>query len=274
MGRIARSWRLMKDSWGVLMKDKELMILPLVSGLLILLICATFAAPVFIKGTEWAESQPEWTWYVATFVLYVILYTITFFFQAAVIAGASERMNGGDPTLGSALGAASKRLPALLLWGVVAATVGLIIRAIEERSEIAGKIAMAIVGAAWSLATFFMVPVLVMEKESLGGSFKRSWAIFKETWGETVAGSLGLGLVGFLFTLPVALLVGLLLQAGLVVPAIILGVLGLAAISCLFSALQGVYTAALYRYASVGEVPMGFDGELFKTAFRQKKKRR
>ena len=272
MGRFARSWRLMKQSWAVLMKDKELMILPLIAGLCILVILASFAVPVFVKGTDWAEGLPEWTLYLATFAFYVVAYTITFFFQAAVIAGASERMAGGDPTLGSALGAASKRLPSLFLWGVVAATVGMIIRAIEERSEIVGRIAMALVGAAWSLATFFMVPVLVMESKPLAQSFKRSWGIFKETWGETVIGAGGLGLAGFLISLPIILLCGWLFSTGLIWPAIIIGVLCLATISVVFSALQGVYVAAVYRFATADEAPQGFDATVLREAFRPKKK--
>jgi len=272
MGRFARSWRLMKQSWAVLMKDKELMILPLLSGLCILVIVASFAVPVFVKGTDWIEGQPQWVWYVVGFAFYVVTYTITFFFQAAVIAGASERMSGGDPTLKSALGAASGRLPALFMWGVVAATVGMIIRAIEERSEFVGRLAMALVGAAWSLATFFMVPVLVMEREPLGRSFKRSWSIFKETWGETVIGAGGLGLAGFLISLPIVLILGGLVSAGMVWPAIILGVLALATISVVFSALQGVYVAAVYRFATADEAPQGFDATVLREAFRPKQK--
>lgn len=270
MGRIKRSWQLMKQSWKVLMMDKELMLLPLLSGLCILLIMASFAAPVFVKGTDWAEGLPEWTWYVSMFAFYVIAYTITFFFQAAIIAGASERMAGGDPTLGSALGAAAKRLPALFLWGIVAATVGMIIRSIEQRSEIVGRIAMALVGAAWSLATFFMVPVLVMEREPLGRSFKRSWGIFKQTWGETVVGAGGLGIAGFLLSLPVLLLAGWLINMGQVWAGVIIGVLGLATVSVIFSALQGVYVAAVYRYATADQAPSGFDSTALREAFRPK----
>ncbi len=112
-------------------------------------------------------------------LFYVVTYTIGFFFQAAIVAGASERMNGGDPTVGSALRSASKRFGPLLLWGVIAGTVGLIIRSIEEKSELAGKIVMGLLGVAWSLATYFMVPVLVMEDEPVGSAFKRSWNLFK-----------------------------------------------------------------------------------------------
>ncbi len=272
MGRIARSWDLMKRSWAILMKDKELMILPILSGACMLIVLASFAAPVVVNGEGWLDSLPDWALYTAGFVFYVITYTLTFFFQAAIIAGASERMAGGDPTLRSALGAAGRRFPSLLMWGVVAATVGMIIRAIEERSEFVGRIAMALVGAAWSLATFFMVPVLVMERKSLGASFKASWGIFKETWGETVVGAGGLGIAGFLLSLPVMLLAGWLVSTGMVWLGVAIGVLGLGTISVVFSALQGVYVAAVYRYATVKEAPTGFDADALRDAFRPKKK--
>ncbi|MDF1701088.1 MAG: DUF6159 family protein, partial [Planctomycetota bacterium] len=162
MGRITRSFRLIGQSWKVLLKDPELLVLPLLSGISIALVCLSFIIPMGFLDVETIENAEEPVLYGVTFLFYVITYTLSFFFQAAVVAGASQRMAGGDPTIGSALGAASKRFGALLLWGVIAATVGMVLRAVQERSGIVGKIAAGIIGVAWSLATFFMVPVLVM----------------------------------------------------------------------------------------------------------------
>jgi hypothetical protein len=58
---------------------------------------------------------------------------------------------------------ASRRLVPILLWAVVAATVGMALDAIHERVGFVGRIIATITGAAWSLATFFVVPVLVLE---------------------------------------------------------------------------------------------------------------
>lgn len=267
MGRIARSWQMAKQSYGVLMKDKELMLLPLMSGICVVAILASF---VFGMGLHQGDAaafdsqQGQIKMAVVGFLFYVVSYTIAFFFQAALVAGALERMRGGDPTLGSALGAASKRFGSLLMWGVVSATVGMILRAIQDRSKFVGKLVAGLLGAAWTLATFFVVPVLVMERMSIGASFKESARLFKQTWGETLSGTIGFGLFGFLLALPVGLITYLLLGVNQTA-AIVVGVLGFSAIGVFMSALQGVFVASLYRYAKDEQAPLGFEsGQLEK----------
>lgn len=270
MGRIARSWKLLKQSYGVLMKDKELMLLPVISTLAILVVAASFAFGLGLtEEGSWSEEDPVVQ--AGGFAFYLVTYAIGIFFQAAVIAGASERLRGGDPTLGSAIGAAAKRLPAILMWSVVAATVGMVIRSVQERSELVGRIVMAIVGAVWSLAIFFMVPVLVMERESLPRSFQRSWGLFKETWGEMFVGNVGFGLLGILLALPIIALALLAFVAtGAVWIAAAIGVVGVGGLSVFLSTLQGVWVASLYRYATAGEAPEGIDLDLLQQAFRPK----
>lgn len=272
MGRIARSWELTKQSYRVLMKDKELMLLPVLSGLVMLVICGTFVAGFLLAGEE-IEQINKTQGVVVGLLLYIVSYTAAFFFQAALIAGALERMGGGDPTVGSALRAASSRFGAILLWGVIAGTVGAILRTVQERSEVSGRILTGLIGFAWSLATYFMVPVLVMENEPIGASFKRSAELFKKTWGETLAGGAGIGILSFVVMLPIIAISVFLgtnvhpwVGIGVGVPAIALGMV-------FFSALRGVYNAALYRYATTGESPDGFDDELIANAFDRRRRR-
>ena len=272
MGRISRSFDLMNASFRILMQDKELMLLPLISGVLTIAVSASFLFGMgwtneaeVIAATE--EPMARWVallWYVAT-------YTIGIFFQAAVVAGASERLAGGDPTIGSSLRAASKRLPAIVTWGVIAGTIGLLIRSIQDRSELVGKIVMGLIGVVWSFATFFMVPVLVMEDDGVGASFKRSWATFKKTWGESVAGEIGLGFAGFALTLPVIAAVVILLVNEWVLAAMIVGALGFSLVAMFMNALHGIWIASLYRYATTDEVADGFDRALYDDAFRPKR---
>ena len=269
--RFGRSWRLMKQSYGVLMQDKELLILPVLSGLCILVVLASFLIPLGVfAGDDFDTEGREGFWLVVTFLFYVVTYTIGIFFQAAIVAGATERMTGGDPTVGSALRAAGSRFGAILMWGIVAGTVGMILKAIQERSEWVGRIVAGLLGAAWSLATFFVVPVLVLEKQPVGASFKRSWGLVKERWGEAVIGGGGIGLASMLFVIPLAVIVGFLANAGLVGLAIATGVGGGALLMVFFSALQSVYVAALYRYATTEAAPKGFGIAEIKGAFRHK----
>ena len=269
MGRIARSWALTKQSYGVLMQDKKLILLPVMSGAAILVICSAFVFGLglleqrALQGNRIGALLP-------VLLIYIISYTTAFFFQAALIAGACERMAGRNPTLGTALAAASRRFGAILTWGVVAGTVGMLLRAIQERSKLVGKIVIALLGTAWSLATFFMVPVLVMEQQTVPGSFKRSAALFKKNWGESVSGNVSIGLIGIVIMLPLCLVAALLGAVSPVAAALIVVPL-IAVAGAFLSALQGVFLASVYRYATTGETTAGYDPELFASAFKPKR---
>jgi len=266
MGRISRSFELVGQSYRILMQDKELMVLPLISGLIIAVVAASFFGVTFLLG----EGAPTPAFYVPVFLMYVVSYGIGIFFQAAIIAGATERMRGGNPTVASALGAARRRLGPIVMWAIVAGTVGMLLRAVQDRAGFIGKIIVGIAGATWSLATFFVVPILVLEDRTIKDSFTQSVSVFKKTWGETVAGGAGIGIVAFsawlvLFAVVMLLftVVGPAAMVAFGAGAIVLGVF--------FSTLQGIYVASLYRYATEGAVPPGFDRSLLDNAFVPKR---
>lgn len=268
MDRLTRSFALAAQSWRLLMHDTELMLLPLLSGIAVAVTVGTF---VFAIGFDTAAAgQGRSDLYVELFVLYVVLYTIGTFFQCAVVAGATERLRGGEPTISSALGAAGRRIVSILMWSIFAATIGVLLRAIQDRVGLIGKIVVALVGAAWSLATFFVVPVLVLEDLTLGEVLGRSVSLIRETWGEAVAGGAGLGLASFfawLVLVGVCAIIGQFSQAA----GFVLFGTGAILLTILFSALNGIYVASLYRYATEGLVAPGFDTWLMKDAFTPKR---
>jgi len=277
MGRFARSWDLFKTSLRVVRQDKELLWMPVLSALASLVAVAAVAGIGFGSGvwpqTRLADGSANVPGIALAFVLYVVLAFVSLFFGAAVVAGAAERLRGGDPTVGSSLRAAAAKAGRLFVWAIAVATVNLVLQATRERSGAVGRAAASLAGLAWNLATFFMVPVLLFEHEGMGASVKRSAGLFKQTWGETVLAQGGLGLASFALTLAV-LAVGLLLLfvlgslgavgVAIAVAAIILGVVLVAALS---SVLNGVYKAALYRYATTGQVGGGFTPEQLGGAF-------
>jgi hypothetical protein len=268
MGRIGRSFQLVGQSYRILMQDKELMVLPLFSGI-IMAVAVTGIALGFGVDTARIGRHGADT-YLPLFLIYVATYAIGIFFQAAVIAGATERMRGGDPTVASALGAAARRLGAILMWAVVAATVGVAIRAIQDRVGFLGKIVAGLFGAAWALATFFVVPVLVLEEQSIPDSFRRSVTLFRQTWGETVVGGTTLGAAGVCAWLTLVAVTGLLSMI-IGVAAVAVFALGGVCLMVFFSALQGVYVASLYRFATDGGDTQGLDRELMSRAFVPRK---
>lgn len=264
MGRVGRSFQLVGQSYRILMRDKELMVLPLVSGAIMAVVVFSFAFGFGLDASRVEQGGPEV--YLPFFLMYVASYAIGIFFQAAVVAGATERMRGGDPTVRSALSAAARRIGPILMWAVVAGTVGMVIRAIHDRVGFVGKIVAGLIGAAWSLATFFVVPVLVLEERSIAESFTRSVGVFRRTWGETVVGGASLGVAAMCAWVTLVAIVGLLAYVVGIAALVVFGV-GAIFLAVFFSALQGVYVASLFRYATESHAPSGFDGDLLKQAF-------
>jgi len=274
MTRISRTIELAKASWQVLKADKELLLLPVLSLIATILVAATFLAPILLGGGATALENPGPVGYVLLFAAYVVLAFITIFFNSALVYAANERLDGGDPTLGSAIRGALMRVGRILPWAIVSATVSIILRAIEERAGAFGRIVSAIGGVAWSLVTFLVIPVLVIEGVGVGEAIKRSGALFKKTWGENVAAQVGFGLIGFLAMLP-AFLIG----AGAVAAGGAIAVIGIGAavvwvltVVMVLSALNGIFQTALYRHAAgieAGSGPFGA-GEL-QAAFQPKR---
>ncbi len=274
MGRFQMSWEIAKRSWAVLRADKTLAWFPVLSALGSLIVFGIIGGLFLVAGIDDSSTgttlQP--IGWVLIVVMYLALAMVQTYFLAGLVAGADQRLRGQDSTVRSALEIANSRLHRLLPWAIVTATVTMVLQAIEERFGIIGTIVARLVGLAWNLVTFLVVPILVLEDLGVGDALKRSKDLFKKTWGENVIGQFGLGAIGFLFTLPGILLIGIgvaLGTAGLIVLGTV-GVIWLVAAAVIVSALSGIYRTALYHYAAHGQVPGEFAGIDFDAAFRRR----
>jgi hypothetical protein len=279
MGRWERSKQLAGASWGVLRQDKELMALPLISGMASLIIGATFLYPLYLSadtkdvaGTTQLEMKP--VGYLVLFLMYLVLAYVTIFFKTALLCGADERMRGGEPSLGTALSGALGRAGKILPWAIVTATVSVILRSLEERAGLLGRIVIGLVGVAWAVVTFLVLPIVVFENVGVGTAIKRSAEMLKRTWGENLIVNLGIGLISMVLVLPaIAIVVGAAFtgSAPIIVGAVALAVVWFIAVSCWSSAMTAVFQLALYRYATQAPLPSEFAQVNLAEAFGHKK---
>jgi hypothetical protein len=265
---IGRSIELFKTSWGILMADKKLLAFPLLSGIISLIVLATFILPLIIGGVF-----GNLFFYIALFAFYLVSYFVVIFFNTALVSCVNARLQGKEMSVGDGLKNAMNHFTSILAWALVSATVGLILQILREEGGYIGKIAASLVGGAWGLVTFFVVPILVLEDKGVVDAIKDSTALIQKTWGETIVGSgsiilvfVVIGVIGFLGVLATLLLgnstvfgIALVLFIGLV---IVLAVVA--------SAMQGIFVTALYTYAKTGSVPSAFRGDLIQNAFVQK----
>ncbi len=162
---------------------------PIFSGILMILIGLLFVGSIFFAG--FAENSPLII--VLLFIMYLVLYFIGIYFNTAIIGCATIRLDGGNPTIKDGFRIANKNLRAIACWALIAATVGVILSAIRERAGVLGQIVISLIGFAWTMAAFFVIPVYIYENLSVSKAIKRSAHVFKDTWGETFIGYFGLG---------------------------------------------------------------------------------
>lgn len=279
--RLANSWELVRASAAVLRADKELVLFPVVSAVASILVAITFVVPLALSGiidlaTVDSQGVPA-AGYALAFLFYLVQYFVIFFCNAALVGAALIRLGGGNPTVSDGFSVAFQRVGAILGYALVAATVGLVLRSISERGGPLSRLVASVFGLAWSLATYLVVPVLVVEGVGPIDAVKRSAGYLRKTWGEQIAGNLGMGVVFSLLALA-TLAVGV---GGIVVVSatesatlmvIVAGllVLALVAIGLVASALSGIYAAAVYRYAAEGQAGSFFPAELVRHAFRSR----
>jgi len=277
--RFARSIELAKASFSVLRSDKELLLFPLASFFFLVLVTATFAVPFILTGgiQDATEGQVNVVSYAVLFLFYVVSYTVTFFFQTALVGAALIRLDGGDPTMRDGLRIAFSRLPQVIGYALIAATVGMILRAIAERAGFLGAIIVGIIGFAWNVATFLVVPVLAVERVGPIEAVKRSGSLLRRTWGEQIIGNVGIGLLFGLGMLLVLIVGGALVFAAaqvsvaLAIAAVVALVLVVAVIGLVSSAVSGIYVASLYRYATKGDAGQAFSADALAGAFSQRR---
>lgn len=278
-----RSWQLVKASWAVLSSDKELILFPIVSMIVMIIVSIFFLLPASVVfgllGAGAGEDASKVMGYVILFAFYLVSNTIAIYFNVGLIGAAMIRLDGGNPTLGDGFRIANERLGKIIGYAAITATVGVILRWLEEQKLI-GQIVSSVIGLAWNLATFLAIPILVAQDVGPIDAVKQSAALLKKTWGEQISGNFSLGGVFLLIYLAIIFVgVGLIVlavstESGLFIAlAIGLLVVSLVVVGVINGALSGIFQATLYRYAETGIAPDNFDIDTIRGAFKEKKKK-
>ncbi len=278
MGRFSRGWALTRQSWDVLRNDASLALFPLLSTIFASLAMVSIWAPTLITRGVFDHQTVERNdpvIYAAGIASAYVSTFVALFFNVALAACAARSMRGEDTRVRDGLAAAARRIGPILGWTVVSTTFGLLLRAFGNRVPLLGKIVAGVAGAAWGIATFFLVPVIALEDTGPLRSLQHSAAIVKARWGEGATGAATISLVtiGFSFAIASVAIVGvvILLQGGqavlgylLLAVAVVL-MFGVAVIS---ATLSQIFRVAVYEFALYGQAPGGFNGPQLQAAFQ------
>ena len=291
---IGRGWTLSKLSFSVVKADPELLLYTFLSAIMVFATIGAASYPVYEAdqtteshwaftnekidaqtgesiGGEMTEAYMAWI-----FVTYMIGSIVVVFWNTAIIASAHERLTGGDPTIMTGIRAAFSRIHIIILWGIIAGTVGLLLRiardAIQNNDKahpamkMVAYIMLLLVEVAWWMYTFFIIPMIVLEKKGIREGLRDGRSLFGKTWGENVTSGLGIGLIsliGIAISLGISFLIFMISpMLGITVGVILVGILILWA-----NTAEVVVVAALYEFAKTGKMPnLNGNGSKFEEA--------
>lgn len=284
MGVFSRSWQITKLSFSVIKEDKELLLFPIISGFfsMIFVIAMLFPTVIttLINGNAFESNA---LFYVILFLIYFGLAFIATFFNVCVVYTTKIRFEGGNATFMESLKFSFSKLHLIAMWSLLSASVGLLLRMLDNLAKNMGKggqilmsILTSLLGMAWSILTIFVVPGLVYYDLTPFTAIKKSTQTLKTTWGESLIRNFGLGIMQVMFfILGIIVFVGLFalvssLGGYAILAIFILALIYFVMLFLIFGVANSVYNTALFVYADKGIIPNGFTDDVMQNAFSRK----
>jgi Family of unknown function (DUF6159) len=316
MGRLQRSWSILKSSFSILGNNRTLLFFPIINFIIVLFICALFLVPagyfffstshdgsssIEIKNiasseqvvnadrmqydTE-ADSDMKAIHWVIWGSLYIFSVFVATYLNVAFYTEILNALRGGAVDIANGFKTANSKIIQIFFWACLAGSVGIIIKMIEERLDILGKIIMRIIGITWSIAALFVIPVIVTEEVANRNPFtylKKSSSIIIKTWGESLVGYIGFGMLnGVVFFCSFIAVLGLDIFALMVIKGevgttiaitcSVAWIISIIAFMYIVGVAEKIYRGALYLYASEGLIPEQYSQEVLETAWKTKKR--
>lgn len=238
------------NSLKVLKENKQLIIFPILSSISLLLLLGSFFV-IILAGAGWhvhnIADPGKAVGYAVIFLFYIVNYFIVVYFNTALIHCTTLYFKGEEVTLRKGLDFSNSRLGAIFTWALFAGTLGAILKIVQENLGGLGKIITGLVGIVWSIATFFVVPVIAYENLGPIDAFKRSVEIMKQKWGEKLGSTFSFGLVSLVGLVIVA--IPALILSAIINPlaGIVFGAAGLLLLLAIISAAKSIFVSAIYH---------------------------
>ena len=270
--RLSNGWNISMNSFKVLRANKQLIIFPILSSISLMLVLASFVT-VVLAGSGWDVDNIQEPGQVGSilvlFLYYLVNYFVVVFFNMSLVHCTHLYFKGEPVTIEAGVKFSVSRIGAIFLWSMFAATVGTILRLVQENLGWLGKIIIGLIGVVWSIATFFVVPIIAYENVGPIDAFKKSAQLMREKWGESLASGFSFGLVNFLGFLVVG--GGLFLIGSIFNPlvGIVLAVLGVLLVSAIVSAAQTIFVSAVYHNIT-GDPTEHFNQQMIDSLFSEK----
>jgi hypothetical protein len=266
---LRKSFGMARTSYGIVACYPTLALLPVLSSLAGVAILASFLVSVWQTGVlaeQDAGGAPteDPVLIAEVFLFYFASYLSVVFFNVALVVCTQQALTGDTPRLRDGIAGAIQRLPSIIVWSLLSAVIGVLLRCLERASPKIGVVVAALFGLSWTALTFFVVPVLVVESHGAIGSVRRSGEVLRAKWGEAVIGGMSVGWIGLMIALPPLFLAFLVAGAPLLgdaafPAAFVIGGMGVLVATAASSAADTIFKLLLYRQATNQTIPDGID---------------
>lgn len=271
-----KSWELTKTTFKIINKDKRLFILPLFSVFFSILFVFSLIFPALFFENNLSI--------ITVFLFYIGVSFIATFFNVATVFLVKNIIEEKKVTLGKIFAFAFSKVGSILIWSILSATIGIILRILDKIAEKIGgigkiliKVTTSLIGGIWAFISIFVIPEIVYKNINPFMAIKESSLKIKKTWGENIIKNIGFGTIRFLLILfgIVVGLFGVLLIPSLTIAYIFFGivVLYLIVITLYFNVANAVFNTALYVYADTGKMPFNYSEKTAKEIFIKNKEK-
>ncbi|MDN3658182.1 DUF6159 family protein [Ferruginibacter paludis] len=271
--RLSSGWTISMNSFSILKKNKQLIIFPILSGISLVLTAGVFILGILaVAGwnVEYIKTDNRVINYALLFGFYFINYFIVVFFNMALIHCSKLYFDGEEVTVSKGLQFSASRIDVILSWAVFAATVGTILKIIQENTGTIGKIVTGLLGFVWGITTFFVVPVIAYENLGPVDAFNRSAELMRNKWGESLGATFSVGLVQMVVVILAAIPVCLIAAYVNMFAGIFIGIMAGVTIFAVFSAAQTIFISSVYNNVT-GNIDEHFNQQIIDSLFTAKK---
>lgn len=271
-----------------------MLLFPVVSGILAILAFLIVAGiGLAVMGVTTVEEQttsdevPTSVVVIGVLILVIAAYLatlITQIFMGGLVKCTDEELQGRDSGFGAGLRASFSRLGALMGWAGIQTAVGWLLSAVRGDASnnnaivaILRLVLASLLAVAWSIITFFVLPLIILRGKGPLQAIKESVALIRKTWGMQIAGNVRIGgLIALVAVLPgilFAVVGGFIAISGTPaagIPLAAIGVIVIIAAQVLISAMRAIFSVAMLHYVESGEGYGPFGAQDLQTAVRVK----
>ncbi len=264
--RWSLGWSFIMQAFNMAREDRNLLKPALYALGLNIIATLVVAIPLLLVASL---TKNNVIYYVAVFLAGLLSYFITYYHIAMTVKLVHQKVTSGQSNMPEARQATNQKIVPILGVATISAFIYLL-RVIANSSRggkngsfvfvIVARIALALVEAVWTLHTYFIIPVIMIEHLGVGEAVHRSTRLIKHNLLQVGVGFIGVGLVtgllgfvAFLGLAALSLLIFFALNVANTVIAIIVALLifigGISLVGVFTSYLRTAYYTLLVMWA-------------------------